>query len=120
MNDTAILLWVEIPVTNLSRAMDFYRAVFGFDIRLDDSGPAPQAILGVGPGSVGAHLFEGKVSAGAGVVHLALPDRLEAGIERCRAAGGKVTSPAIAIPPGRFAYATDPDGNRIGLFEPKG
>ena len=117
-----ILVWAEIPVSDLSRAIGFYTRVFGHDIRLDDSGAAPQAILGVGPGGAGAHLFESRPGApGSGaVLHLALPDTLEAGMERCKAEGGKVTSPAISVPPGRFAYATDPDGNRIGLFEPKG
>jgi predicted enzyme related to lactoylglutathione lyase len=39
-------------------------------------------------------------------------------MEACGRGGGKVLSPVITIPPGRFAYATDPDGNSIGLFEP--
>ena len=38
-------------------------------------------------------------------------------MERVKQAGGTVVSPIIQIPPGRFFYATDPDGNSIGLFE---
>ncbi len=49
----------------------------------------------------------------------ALSDSLEAGMARCFDAGGQVVSPIIEIPPGRFAYAKDLDGNSIGLFEPK-
>ncbi len=119
MTQSTVLVWAEIPVGNLPRAMAFYREVFGFDIRLDESGPAPQAILGVGPGGVGAHLFEGAPAPeGSGpLLHLAVPDSLEAAIARCESAGGSVTSPPVTIPPGRFVYARDADGNILGLFE---
>jgi len=36
---------------------------------------------------------------------------------RCDDAGCKVVSPIVEIPPGRFAYARDLDGNSLGLFE---
>ena len=36
-------------------------------------------------------------------------------------AGGTVLPmPPVTIPPGRFVYATDLDGNSFGLFEPAG
>jgi predicted enzyme related to lactoylglutathione lyase len=34
-------------------------------------------------------------------------------------AGGTAISPDIEIPPGKFFYAKDLDGNSIGLFEMK-
>ena len=77
------------------------------------------AVLGGAANTVGGHLYPGKPAAdGGNTIHIALPDSLEAGIERCKAAGGEVVSPPIQIPPGRFAYAKDLDGNSIGLFEP--
>ena len=121
MTQQAIQVWSEIPVASLPRAMEFYSSVFGYDIRMDETGPSPQAILGVGPGGIGAHLYEGKPAVGGSgqVLHLAVPDTLEAAISRCEGAGGEVTSPPIDVPPGRFVYARDPDGNNLGLFEPK-
>ena len=65
MTQDAVLVWGEIPVSNLPRAIEFYRNVFGFDIQLDETGPTPQAILGIGAGGVGAHLFEGEPAPGA-------------------------------------------------------
>ena len=50
-------------------------------------------------------------------LHLAVPDTLEATAARCEQAGGTVKSDAITIPPGRFIYVEDPDGNSLGLFE---
>ena len=41
---------------------------------------------------------------------------LEAAIERVTDNGGKVVSPVVEIPAGRFAYCLDPDGNSFGFF----
>ena len=38
-------------------------------------------------------------------------------IRLIRKAGGEVMDMIIPLPMGRFAYAHDPDGNSIGLFE---
>ncbi len=51
-------------------------------------------------------------------LHLAVPDSVEETAKRVTAAGGQVVSPVIEIPPGRFAYCHDPDGNSIALFQP--
>lgn len=118
MTDRVIMAWGEIPVTDLENSIAFYNAVFGYDMTIDNSGPNPMAVLGGLMNSAGAHLYPGKPAAdGGNTIHLGLPDSLEAGMERCAKAGGQVVSPAIEIPAGRFAYATDPDGNSIGMFE---
>lgn len=121
MTDTpaSATVWIEIPVTDLDRAMAFYAAVTGYALTRDTSGPAPVANFAFGSG-VGGHLVVGTPATdGQGpVVHLAVAGSAEAAVERCLAAGGKIVSPVIAIPPGRFAYARDPDGNAIGLFAP--
>ena len=52
-------------------------------------------------------------------VAIAVPD-LEAARDRVAEAGGKVVMPdPVDIPPGRFVYVEDSEGNSIGLFEPK-
>ncbi len=117
------VVWSEIPVTDMEKAMAFYAAVFDYDMKLDESGPNPQAMFPARDGATkGAHghLYPGKPApAGTGpTLHLAVPGKLEDAMARFDAAGGKVVSPPIAIPPGRFAYGLDPDGNSIGLFEP--
>ena len=114
-----VLVWGEIPVRDLAAAQAFYTAVFGFDIQMEPNSPVPQAILGSGPGVTGAHLYEGAPAAENGpILHMAVPGKVEAAIQACEKAGGTVTSDIITIPPGRFAYASDPDGNKLGLFEP--
>jgi len=121
---THAVVWAEIPVSDLQRGITFYRTLTGHELVLDETGPNPIAVFGVADLKTGVsgHLYPGKPARpGEGpTVHLVMPDKVEAAMARCTAAGGTVVSPIVEIPPGRFAYAQDPDGNSIGLFEPKG
>jgi len=120
---THAVVWTEIPVTDLPKAMQFYSRLTGQDLMLDETGPNPVANFAIEDMATGVsgHLYPGKpASDGQGpTIHLYIPDTVEAASSRCIAGGGKVVSPVIEIPPGRFAYARDRDGNSIGLFEPK-
>ena len=115
--------WTEIPVTDLDRATDFYAKVFDFHLTRNEDGPNPIVDIQISDmnGGVSGHLYPGKPAGdGSGpTIHLNVPDTLEDTAERVTQAGGTVLSGAIAIPPGRFQYVMDPDGNSIGLFEPR-
>lgn len=119
MTNQPTVVWTEIPVTDIDKGTAFYSAVFGFTMQRDDTGPNPMVNFTSDMSGISGHLYPGKPASGEGpTIHLALPGTLEDGIAKCAAEGGTVLSPAISIPPGRFAYALDPDGNSIGLFEP--
>ncbi len=116
------VVWTEIPVTDLESARRFYEAVFGWKTVLETDGPNPMAAFpssDTGSGAAG-HLYPGTPPASGGTtVHIAVTGRLEDAIDRVRTAGGTILDmPPVTIPPGRFIYALDPDGNSIGLFEP--
>ncbi|MGH1356959.1 MAG: VOC family protein [Thalassovita sp.] len=115
------VIWTEIRVTDLEKATAFYAEVLQNDMIItSDMGPEPMAVFSyAGDPSVSGHLIQGTPApAGAGnIVHLAIPDTLGATRARVTAAGGTVQSPDIEIPPGTYFYATDPDGNTIGLFK---
>lgn len=119
MSSNPIVVWSEIPVSDMNRAVAFYNKVFDWQMTIDESGPNPMANLGGETETTGGHLYPGTPATGNGpTVHIAVRDRLEDAAIRCRTAGGTVIGEIITIPPGRFVYATDPDGNSIGLFEP--
>lgn len=115
------IAWTEIPVSDLEKAVSFYNAVFDWQMTIDTtSGPEPTATLGGSMANGSGHLIAGKPAGGDGpILHIVVRDRLEDAVIRCRKAGGTLTSDIIPIPQGRFVYATDPDGNSIGLYEPK-
>lgn len=113
------LVWGEVPVRDLDRAMAFYGNVFGFEMSVDESGPNPMSLFSYQPGGAAGHLYPGEPAApGTGpTLHLLVPDMLEDAAGRCEKAGGTIKSDPIPLPMGRFQYALDPDGNSIGLFE---
>ncbi|SNS72841.1 VOC family protein [Tropicimonas sediminicola] len=117
-------VWIEIPVTDMDKAMQFYEAVTGLPLKRDDTGPNPMAIFQVEDPAEGVagHLYPGKPAKdGEGpTIHLSAAGSVEDAMERVRAAGGTVISPPIEIPAGRFAYCKDLDGNSIGVFEARG
>ena len=119
MTTKPVVVWSEIPVSDMKKAVAFYNETFDWQMTIDESGPNPMAILGGRMDDAGGHLYPGKPATDSGpTVHIVVPDRLEDAAIRCRKAGGEVIGEIIAIPPGRFVYAKDPDGNSIGLFEP--
>lgn len=110
--------WFEIPVTDMDRAKAFYNAVLETELVDEQDGPNPMAMFPMkDKSSVSGHIYPGKPAApGTGnTIHLSVSD-LEITMERVGQNGGKVVSPVIVIPAGRFAYFLDPDGNSIGLF----
>lgn len=119
MTQRTITSWVEVPVTNMEKSVEFYNKVFDYDMTIDNSGPNPMAVFGGAMEAGGGHLYPGTPAAdGGSTIHLAIEDTLEEGMERVKSAGGEVVSPAIEIPnAGRFFYAKDLDGNSIGLFQ---
>ncbi|MDJ1006688.1 MAG: VOC family protein [Paracoccaceae bacterium] len=116
-----IVVWNEIPVTDLDASVKFYNALFGWDMKINTDGPNPMADFGGRTDVSGGHLYPGQPARDNGpTVHFAVEDTLEAAAERCRAAGGTVIGEPIPLPTGRFIYAKDIDGNSIGLFETAG
>ena len=121
MSDTPqnTAVWFEIPVTDLDAAQRFYEQVLAISMTRNDDGPNPMVMFSsMADMGVSGHLYPGKPAGeGAGnTIHLAVSGSLEEAMERVTAAGGQVVSPAIDIPAGRLFYATDLDGNSIGLF----
>lgn len=114
-------VWMEIPVTDMDRAITYYNEVCDAGLTLDMSGPNPMAMFRPAndKSGVSGHLYPGKPAAkGTGpTIHLAVPGKLEDALERATKAGGEVVSGPIPVPDGRFAYTLDPDGNSVGLFE---
>ncbi len=113
------VVWIEIPVSNLERSARFFNDVLQTEMIRQEMGPNLTMVFPyTGKDGVAGHLYEGKpAAAGSGnTVHFMLPDSLDAGMERVTRAGGKIVSPVIEIPDGKFTYCQDIDGNSFGIF----
>ncbi|MEO1252583.1 MAG: VOC family protein [Pseudomonadota bacterium] len=114
------LVWVEIPVSDMTRAKGFYQALLGEPLKDDNTGPNPMAILPYAGGAAAAgQLYPGKPAKnGEGITaHLAVSGDLKSAMARVKDAGGDVVSDVVKIPAGSFFYAVDTEGNSIGIFE---
>ncbi|MCA8882051.1 MAG: VOC family protein [Rhodobacteraceae bacterium] len=115
-------VWAEIPVRDLDAGIAFYEAATGGKLEKMEMGGEPVALFLTGKReqSVSANLFVGEPgdAARGPTVFLAVDGRIEDAGARVAESGGRVTSEVIRISPGRYLYVADPDGNRIGLFEP--
>ena len=117
--------WVEIPVTNLERAMAFYQAVFALpptQVLADEvrsitilAAPTPEGSAGV---SLNQTANFAPSDRGV-LVYFAVNGDLAAYLSRAEAAGGAVVEPLHTRPAGgRFATIRDIEGNLITLNAP--
>ncbi|MBZ8135373.1 VOC family protein [Afifella sp. IM 167] len=108
--------WFEMAVTDLDRSAAFFGEVLGTPLSRMTMGGEDIAVF-AHDGGMGGNLYQApEVGAGSPVIHLNAPSPLEEALERVKAHGGAVASEIQTIPEGRFAYCTDPDGTRFGLF----
>ena len=118
------VVWLDIPVVDLDRALKFYSAVMGVTVKKETfPGPdgKPQAI-GLFPhenNDVGACLFtksDEKPSATGALVYLNAQGRLDDAIAAVVPNGGKILQPKHQIGPyGSRAVILDSEGNRMAL-----
>ena len=115
------IVFSEIPATDIERAKNFYQTLLDAPMTIDrTAGPYAKAVFSFPEGTgVFGHVVEGKpASRGEGAItHIAIPDTLEAAMERVKRGGGEVASDVITIPAGSFFYAHDTEGNTIGVFK---
>jgi uncharacterized protein len=104
--------YVEIAVTDIGSAKDFYAGAFGWSPV--DYGP-DYAGVRIGGREVGGLRRDAEVRAGGPLVILYSRD-LEASADAVAAAGGTIVRPAYAFPGGRRFHFADPAGNELAVW----
>lgn len=122
---TNILTWFEIPVTDLDRAQKFYETILDIKMvrRIDGENegiffPFDPSVIQATSGRVTGVLSKSernKPSGNGTVVYINASPSIQTVLDKVEKAGGKVISPKIQIPPGFIALIIDSEGNKVGL-----
>jgi predicted enzyme related to lactoylglutathione lyase len=113
------IVWCDIPVVDLDRAVKFYSAVLGQDVTKQEFPGMTIGILPHNDGEVGACLFtsaDENPSERGSMIYLNANGRLDEALAAVTLHGGKVVQPKHQIGPFGFrAVVLDSEGNRIAL-----
>jgi len=113
------IVWCDIPVLDLDRAIKFYSAVLGVEVKKQEFPGMTIGILPHNDGEVGGCLFTGsedKPSDKGLLVYLNANGRLDDAIAAVMPNGGSVLKPKHPIDPhGSRAIILDSEGNRLAL-----
>lgn len=119
-----VIIWADIPVADLQRAVKFYGHVTGEPVTVMPGGP-DVAVIG-GPGGEGdtvvsADLYVSeKAGADGATVYLNTKGDIDGVLARVTEAGGEVLQAKqfMGEMVGWIAFFRDTEGNRIGLQQP--
>jgi uncharacterized protein len=113
------VVWCDIPVRDLERAISFYSAVLGHDVKRHDLSGVTLGILPHNDGEVGGCLLicaEEKPGKDGVMIYLNANGRLDEAVAAVAANGGSVIKPKHPIGPFGFrAIVIDSEGNRVAL-----
>jgi hypothetical protein len=109
------ICYIEMPATDIVRSAEFYRRVFGWNIRKRGDG-ATAFDDGVGEVS-GAWVLGRPPASTPGLMVYIMVDSVAAAVEAVVANGGEIVQSIGADAPEITARFRDPGGNVIGLYQ---
>jgi len=114
------VVWFDIPVRDIDRAVRFYAAVLGVKLKKEQAGPgAAIAVLPHPEGTIGGCLvqnMDARPSDSGPLLYLNTNGRLDEALNVIENHGGKVLATRHSIAPFGFrAIVLDSEGNRIAL-----
>lgn len=108
------ICYLEIPATDIARSSDFYRRVFGWEIRQRGDG---STAFNDTTGRVSGAWVLGRPPAAPGLLVYVMVDSAAATLEAIMANGGEIVQPIGVDAPEITARFRDPAGNVIGLYQ---
>ena len=118
------LCWTDIPITNLDRAIRFYSAVLGKEVKRLSEGGMEYGLLPHEEQNASGCLclrsdsggVDNRPSANGPLIYLSVEGRLDEAVEAARANGGKILRAKQQIGEHGFrGVVIDSEGNRIAL-----
>jgi uncharacterized protein len=112
------ICYVELPATDVARSAEFYKRVFGWNIRTRGDG---STAFDDGVGEVSGTWVRGRSPASQpGLLIYIMVDNAAATLGSIVANGGEIVQPIGGDAPEITARFRDPGGNVIGVFEERG
>lgn len=109
------ICYIEIPSTDIARSADFYKRVFGWQIRKRGDG---STAFDDTTGQVSGTWIVGRPpSAQPGLLIYVMVDSVAATVDSVVANGGEIVQPIGADAPEITARFRDPGGNVVGLYQ---
>lgn len=109
------ICYLEMPATDIARSADFYRKVFGWNIRTRGDGATA---FDDTTGEVsGAFATKRPPSGNPGLLFYIMVDSVTQAAAAVVANGGEIVQPIGADAPEITARFRDPGGNVIGLYQ---
>ncbi len=109
------ICYIEMPATDVERSADFYKRVFGWNIRKRGDG---STAFDDTTGQVSGAWILGRSPASApGLLLYVMVDSVAATVAAIVASGGEIVQPIGADAPEITARFRDPAGNVIGLYQ---
>ena len=116
------IVWFDIPVQNLDRAIRFYSAVLGVQVKREEMPGMSIGILPHEGQDIGGCLVppvegnDNKPSPHGPLLYFNCQGRLDQAVAAVEPNGGKVSQPKHSIGPYGFrAVVLDSEGNRVAL-----
>jgi len=109
------ICYLELPAADIARSADFYRNVFGWNVRTRGDG---HTAFDDAVGEVsGSWVLGRRPSTEAGLLIYIMVDSVAATLVEIVENGGTVVQPIGADEPEITARFSDPAGNLIGLYQ---
>ncbi|MBT9316232.1 VOC family protein [Leptothoe spongobia] len=120
VNEVNTFCWAELQTRGADKAAEFYQAIFGWDIEVDDK--PPHYLTGSVKGRLNCGMFDmDKANLPAEIpsnwaVYFNVAD-LDESLAVVNRLGGKALMDPIDIEPGRFTTIMDPQGATVALMQ---
>ncbi len=109
------ICYLEIPAVDIARSAEFYREVFGWNVRQRGDG---HTAFDDGVGEVSGTWVTGRHPASQlGLLVYVMVDSVEATLALVKANGGEIVQPIGMDAPEITARFRDPAGNVFGLYQ---
>jgi predicted enzyme related to lactoylglutathione lyase len=109
------ICYIEMPATDIGRSSEFYRSLFGWNVRTRGDG---SVAFDDGVGEVSGTWLKGRPPAAVpGFVISIMVDDVAATVDMIRTAGCEIVRPIGADHPEITAWFRDRGGNVVGLYQ---